>query len=111
MIKTVSLFDFRQEFKQCNRSDNFSYEGLEVLFDYLESLEFDLDKQIELDVIEFCCEFEECDAQSIIEAYSLECDSELSQKEINDIARNYLEDQGVFVGECPANQSFVFRQH
>jgi hypothetical protein len=111
MIKTISLFDFRQEFKQCNRSDNFSYEGLEVLFDYLESLEFDRDTPLELDVIEFCCEFEECDAQSIIEAYSLECESDLSQKEINDIARNYLEDQGVLVGECPANQSFVYRQH
>ena len=111
MIKAISLFDFRQEFKQCNRSDNFSYEGLEVLFDYLESLEFDRDTPLELDVIEFCCEFEECDAQSIIEAYSLECESDLSQKEINDIARNYLEDQGVLVGECPANQSFVYRQH
>jgi hypothetical protein len=111
MIKTISLFDFRQEFKLCNRSDNFSYEGLEVLFDYLESLEFDRDTPIELDVIEFCCEFEECDAQSIIEAYSLECESDLSQKEVNDIARNYLEEQGVLVGECPANQSFVYRQH
>jgi hypothetical protein len=111
MIKTISLFDFREEFKLSNRKDNFSFEGLEVLFDYLESLEFDLDKQIELDVIEFCCEFEECDAQSIIEAYSLECESDLSQKEVNDIARNYLEEQGVLVGECPANQSFVYRQH
>jgi hypothetical protein len=111
MIKTISLFDFRQEFKLFNRSDNFSYEGLEVLFDYLESLEFDRDTPIELDVIEFCCEFEECDAQSIIEAYSLECESDLSQKEVNDIARNYLEEQGVLVGECPANQSFVYRQH
>jgi hypothetical protein len=111
MIKTISLFDFRQEFKHCNRSENFSYEGLEVLFDYLESLEFDRDTPLELDVIEFCCEFEECDAQSIIEAYSLECESDLSQKEVNDIARNYLEEQGVLVGECPANQSFVYRQH
>jgi hypothetical protein len=109
MIKTISLFDFRQEFKQCNRSDNFSYEGLEVLFDYLESLEFDRDTPLELDVIEFCCEFSEDTWENIANSYSIiladiiEEDEEVKMERV----KEYLEENGAFVGRVAG--SFVYR--
>lgn len=46
MRKTINLYDFRQEFIKCDRQNQFSYEGLEVLFNHLEdtySTEYELD--------------------------------------------------------------------
>jgi hypothetical protein len=41
------------------RGDQFSYEGLIALFDYLEMLEDDIGEPIELDVIGLCCDYSE----------------------------------------------------
>ena len=58
MIKTINNSEFHSEFAQC-RPDNFSYEGLNALFDYLETLEQDINEPIELDVIALCCDYAE----------------------------------------------------
>lgn len=55
MKKTISLNDFRDAFRDCNRTENFSYEGLGALFDWIEEAEEDY----ELDVISLCCDFSE----------------------------------------------------
>ena len=39
--------------------DNFSYEGLEALFDYLEDLEEETETKINFDMVALCCEFSE----------------------------------------------------
>ena len=39
------------------RPDNFSYEGLSALFDYLEEYDDCCDEEMELDVIAICCDF------------------------------------------------------
>lgn len=52
MYQTVSQYDFIQAFNRL-RPDNFSYEGLAALFDYLEA------DDIELDIIGICCDFTE----------------------------------------------------
>tara|TARA_R110002074_G_scaffold393680_1_gene580377 strand:- start:357 stop:608 length:252 start_codon:yes stop_codon:yes gene_type:complete len=41
------------------RGEQFTYEGLNALYDYLEDLGDDIGEQIELDVIAFCCEYAE----------------------------------------------------
>ena len=38
---------------------NFSYEGLNSLFDYLEELEEDMGKEMEFDPVAICCEYSE----------------------------------------------------
>ena len=58
MKKTVSRYEFKSEFEAI-RPDNFSNEGLNALFDYLEDLEESLCEEFELDVIAFCCEYSE----------------------------------------------------
>jgi len=60
MKTTVSQTDFVDAFKKM-RPSNFSYEGLIALYDYLENFEEDTDKEIELDVIAFCCDYSEWD--------------------------------------------------
>jgi len=70
MKQTVSQNDFTEAFKQANREDNFSYDGLCALFNYFEEYEGDCDQEIELDVIAICCEFTEYEGfEEIQEAY------------------------------------------
>ena len=57
MKQNVSKSTFMDSFKI--RKDNFSYEGLDTLYDYLIDLELDMDKETELDVIAICCDFAE----------------------------------------------------
>jgi len=58
MKKTINECEFIDAFKNL-RPDNFSYEGLEALYDYLIELEEDIGKEIELDVISICCDYSE----------------------------------------------------
>ena len=58
MKNTVSKSQFIDQFRLI-RPDNFSYEGLEALFDYLSNLEIDTGEEIEFDPIAFCCDFTE----------------------------------------------------
>tara|TARA_R110002126_G_scaffold258901_1_gene401886 strand:+ start:276 stop:575 length:300 start_codon:yes stop_codon:yes gene_type:complete len=60
MYQEINEHQFRDEFNAI-RSDNFSYDGLTVLYDYFEELENDLGDKIELDVISLCCDFSEYD--------------------------------------------------
>ena len=41
------------------RENNFSWEGLALLFEYLESIEEDTGEEMELDVIALCCDYTE----------------------------------------------------
>ncbi len=58
MKTTVSLSDFRDAFISHDR-DNFSYVGLEALYNWLEELDESCGSETELDVIGLCCDFTE----------------------------------------------------
>jgi len=50
--------------------DNFSYDGLKALYDYLEQYEEDCDTEIELDIIALCVEYSKYNnINEIVEAY------------------------------------------
>ena len=74
MIKTISIYDFRDAFKAAGRGAQFSYDGLEVIFDYIESYESDAGEQVELDVISICCEWAEDNYASVAEQYDIDID-------------------------------------
>jgi hypothetical protein len=77
MIQTINLYDFRDAFKRCGRGEQFSYEGLELIFDYIEEYEGSTGEQVELDVIALCCEWCEQSPEDIAVAYDIEfCVSE-----------------------------------
>ncbi len=69
MKTTVTLHDFREAFAAI-RPDNFSYEGLALLYDFFEELEADTGEEIELDVIAICCDFCESTPDEIRSDYS-----------------------------------------
>jgi len=108
MKQTVYRSDFENAFKSL-RPENFSYEGLSVLFEYLENWEADAGEDLELDVIAICCDFAEGSWQSIAADYSIEIDENENEEEQAEQVRQYLEDEGVLVGEVSGG--FVYRQH
>jgi|TARA_R100000084_G_scaffold76637_1_gene34715 hypothetical protein len=61
MIRTINEYDFIDAFKKMGRENNFSYDGLVALYDYLEMLEDDTGQPYNLDVIALCCEYREFD--------------------------------------------------
>jgi len=84
MKQTINLSQFRDEF-QATRPNNFSYEGLEHLFNYFEECDHDF----ELDVIAICCDFSEMTELEIRDAYGLD-DSQSTTE--------YLQKNGFIVG-------------
>jgi len=61
MKQSVNMYDFERAFKNFER-DNFSYDGLRALFEYLEEYEEGTGEEVELDVIALCCEYMEYDS-------------------------------------------------
>tara|TARA_B100000131_G_C17720474_1_gene452623 strand:+ start:238 stop:537 length:300 start_codon:yes stop_codon:yes gene_type:complete len=61
MKQSINKYDFIDAFKKMGRENNFSYDGLIALYDYLEMLEDDIGEEIELDVISLCCDYSEYD--------------------------------------------------
>ena len=107
MITSVSKYDFHRSFEQC-RPANFTYEGLNVLFEYFESLEDDTGEQIELDVIGICCEYSEDTFQDIADNYDIDLSEYEDDDEKMDCVRSYLEDNTTICGET--SDSFVYLQ-
>ena len=94
MKATVNKTDFIDAFNKL-RPDNFSYEGLDALYDYLENLE----EEQELDVIAFCCEYSE---YKDLEEYKQSYSSINSIKDIED-ATTYI--------PIPNTQRFIALNH
>ena len=58
MIKNINFNDFCDGFPE-SYSNNFTYEGKQALFDYLEELENELDESIEFDPVALSCDYTE----------------------------------------------------
>lgn len=100
MKQTIGLWEFRDAFRQADRMENFSHEGLELLFDYLEELEQDTGEEMELDVVAICCDFSEEAPEDIAEAYNIdieECQGD--EEEIKRVVLEYLEENTTVVGQ------------
>lgn len=60
MKQYVSRFDFQDAFlKSETYKNNFSYEGLNALFDYLEEYEEETGEEIDFDMVALCCDYSE----------------------------------------------------
>ncbi len=95
-----SVYQFREAFRLAGRMDQFSYEGLEVLFDYLENLSEDIGEPIELDVVGLCCEYYESSVQELINNYNIDVsDAEGDGDEIEFIVKEYLQENTSLCGE------------
>lgn len=99
MKRTINVYEFRDAFRDMERGNSFSYEGYQVLFDFLESYEDDTGQEIELDVIALCCEFNEDTPEEIAVNYDIdisECDDD---EEIKETVLEYLNDNTMVCGD------------
>jgi hypothetical protein len=90
IIQTVDLSDFRRAFRDHGRSDQFSHEALELLFDHFDQTSDDIGEPWELDVIAICCDFSEYDsAREAAEEQGWDCD--VDPEDFEDDAEGYQE--------------------
>jgi len=75
----MSSYDFVREMEDI-RPDNFTREGLNVLWDCLEELEESCDMEIEFDPIAICCAYTEDSIENHLSNYGLETIEELENK-------------------------------
>lgn len=98
MRTTVSLSNFRNAFAEYGRKDNFSYEGLTMIFDYLEQYEDDSGEELELDVIAVCCDFNEDNFLDVARNYDIDLSDCEDDDEIRETVLEYLGENTTVVG-------------
>lgn len=91
MKQTVTKSAFIDAFRNSGREDNFSYDGLCALFDWLEEIGEETGQEVELDVIALCCEFSEySSALEACENYDFEPDPDADEDDQEDEALDWL---------------------
>ncbi len=105
MKTTISKYDFERAFIDADRKENFSYEGLGLLFDYFEEYEESTGEEIELDVISICCEYSEDTIEDIVNNYSIDL-TDVEEEDQIEYMRDYLESHTTLVGET--STGFVY---
>jgi len=100
MKTTVSKQHFIDAFLTSNSySDNFSYDGLEILFDYLEEMENGCETELEFDLVAIACDYSESRAADIASDYRIDIDDNMTDDEIVETVRDYLQDNTQVCGE------------
>ena len=87
---------FRDQFRDMGRQDQFSYEALGLLYDYIE----EISPESELGVIAICCEYSEDTEEAIAKAYGLHEDEDVTA---------YLSEHTSVIGVTPSG-SIVYAQ-
>ena len=104
MIQTINVYSFRDAFRAMGRANQFSYEGLGALFDYIE----DVAPDSELDVIALCCECSEETVEEVAESYGLELPADETEEEHYSRVQAYLEAHTFVIAALPGR--FLFAQ-
>lgn len=129
MYVKVNFSQFVDSFRAMGRDNQFAafydngkpigaYDALRVIFDHIEECEESGGDELELDVIAICCDYSHDTAREIADQYSLDIYDGMEEEEIRNtnmedrienLVREYLEDQGAYVGET--EYGFVYFQH
>ena len=83
IYKEIGIDAFRDAFMDCSYQDNFSYEGLEELYNYYDNVDTDFN----LDIVEIASMWKESTHAEIFECYKLEIEE---NKELEEVVLEYL---------------------
>jgi hypothetical protein len=101
MKQSVNFSAFVDAFHAYNRYDSFGYDGLRVIFDYLEDYEEQTGGEIELDVIAICCDYSLEHYTDIASNYSIDLsDADGDTDAEEQIVMDYLNDNTMVLGQC-----------
>lgn len=99
MKQSVNFNDFVDAFHSYKRYDQFGYEALRIIFDYLEEYEDSCGQEIELDVISICCDYSVEHYTDIAKNYSIDLDG-LDDDEAKSAVIEYIQDNSSYLGEA-----------
>jgi hypothetical protein len=97
MKQTIGLSQFTDAFMAI-RPNNFSYEGLTWLFDWIEEQENNEGIEQELDVIALCCDFSESSYEEVIKDYDLADEEYEDPETMQQAVIDYLNSETIIVG-------------
>ena len=103
MYQSINKSEFHSAFHRMDRGTQFSYDALELLFNYFEELETE-EHPIELDVIAICCDYSEATYEEIASDYSIEDLEDLSIEDKNQAIEDFLNDRTILVGITSDNK-------
>jgi len=104
MKMTLNKDQFRFQMNQI-RPNNFSYEGQNVLFDYLD----EIDSELEFDAIAICCDFSQCSLDEFIDAFSdVDADKSMDNDEKMVAIKDYIESNGFWHSFVENDKEVVF---
>jgi hypothetical protein len=102
MKQTVRFSDFINAFRSFEgRYEQLGgYEGLRILFQYLEEIETDSGEEYELDVIALCCDYACQSPEDIAWDYDMALMNtrDMTEDELSDAVMDYLNDSTSVVG-------------
>ena len=109
MIYTqVTKHSFIDAFKQSSRKDQFSYDALGIIYDYLEELSDNCNTNIELDVVSVCCEYAESALPELVADYDIDLEGLEGEARIEAIV-SYME-QNTYVLGMVDDETMVYQQ-
>ncbi len=109
MKQNVNFSTFQTAFESI-RPDNFSYEGLSALYDYLIQYEDDMNEELELDVIALCCDFSQCSLKEFKESFTdVAIKSDMTDEEKQETISEFIEMYGSFYAFVEDGKEVIFQ--
>jgi hypothetical protein len=106
MKQTLTKDMFRFQMNQI-RPDNFSYEGQGELFDYLDSIE----SELEFDPIAICCDFSQCSLDEFLDSFHCEqipLPKDASNEDKKALIEDYIEMHGFWFAFVEDGKEIIF---
>lgn len=101
MFSTVTFSAFCDAFRAHDRQDQFSYQGKQALFDFLEDYEDQTGEAVELDVVGLCCDYVEMTTDEVMRCYDVGLLDE--EEDIDDQITEWLSQATMLVSSYRVN--------
>jgi hypothetical protein len=108
IVQTINKYSFIDAFMQSSRKDQFSYEALEAIFEYLEDYSNDSGEDVELDIVAICCDWVEMTWQEVAQSYDVDL-SDVADEDKADAVWDFLTDESAGCYRV-GDELFVFVQ-
>ena len=106
IVKTFNENDFINEFNAHNRMDNFSNQGLRVLFESLKQTAIDCEVNIEMNVIALRWKYSEDTLADIIDKYDIDVSECTDVEDFTETVEEYLQENTFVCGSYADDEHY-----
>lgn len=102
MLARINFHEFQKIMDDTYNGTSFDYDGLQILFDFIEGVYEDLEQDYILDRVGLCCEFTQMTFDEVCDYYSIDIlDDDKKQS-----ALDYIEYHSILIGHT--DNSVIF---